>query len=216
MNTLKLAVLECARAMNVCGINRGTAGNVSVRAEGGFIVTPTGMDYAVASTEDMVFVAMDGSSEGMRKPSSEWHFHRDIYAHRPEAGAIVHTHAPFATSLACLGLDIPAFHYMIARFGGDTVRCADYATFGTQALSDAMLKALENRSACLMAQHGMTVFGRDLAQALAHAVELESLCEQYWRVLQIGEPRLLAAEEMSRVLELFSNYGQQESLQPDQ
>ena len=203
------AVLECARAMNACGINRGTAGNVSMRVEGGFVVTPTGMDYARACADDMVFVALDGKAEGARKPSSEWRFHRDIYAHRPEAGAIVHTHAPFSTSLACLGLDIPPFHYMIARFGGDTVRCAAYATFGSQALSDAMLKALEGRSACLMAQHGMTVFGRDLEQALAHAVELEALSEQYWRVLQIGKPQLLLPDEMALVLERFREYGQQ-------
>ena len=209
MSDLKSAVLECARAMNACGINRGTAGNVSVRTVGGFIVTPTGMDYARAVPDDMAFVAMDGTAQGARKPSSEWRFHRDIYAHRAEAGAIVHTHAPFATSLACLGLDIPPFHYMIARFGGDTVRCAAYATFGTQALSDAMLRALEGRSACLMAQHGMTVFGRDLDQALAHAVELEALCEQYWLALQIGTPPTLSAEEMSVVLEKFRSYGQQ-------
>ena len=205
----RAAVLECARAMNACGINRGTAGNVSMRVEGGFVVTPTGMDYARACADDMVFVALDGKAEGARKPSSEWRFHRDIYAHRPEAGAIVHTHAPFSTSLACLGLEIPPFHYMIARFGGDTVRCAAYATFGSQALSDAMLKALEGRSACLMAQHGMTVFGRDLDQALAHAVELEALCEQYWRVLQIGSARLLPAAEMRTVLEKFASYGRE-------
>lgn len=209
MNELAAAVLECARAMNRSGINRGTAGNVSVRTESGFIVTPTGMDYALAVATDMVFVDMEGVASGTRKPSSEWRFHRDIYASRPEAGAIVHTHAPFATSLACLGTEIPPFHYMIARFGGDTVRCADYATFGTQALSDAMLKALQGRSACLMANHGMTVFGRNLAQALAHAIELEELCEQYWRALQIGQPRLLPADEMQRVLEKFATYGQQ-------
>ena len=209
MSVLPAAVLECARAMNACGLNRGTAGNVSVRVEGGFIVTPTGMDCTHAEPADMVFVDMQGASRGARKPSSEWRFHRDIYAARPEAGAIVHTHSPFATSLACLRMEIPAFHYMIARFGGDTVRCADYATFGTQALSDAMLKALQGRSACLMAQHGMTVFGRDLAQALAHAVELEALCEQYWRALQLGQPPLLPAEEMAVVLEKFRTYGQQ-------
>lgn len=209
MDDLRAAVLACARAMNACGINRGSAGNVSVRTDDGFIVTPTGMDYAAATSEDMVMVRMDGSSNGVRKPSSEWRFHRDIYVQRQEAGAIVHTHAPFATSLACLGLEIPPFHYMIARFGGDTVRCAAYATFGTQALSDAMLVALEGRSACLMAQHGMTVFGRDLDQALAHAVELEALCEQYWRALQIGTPHTLSAEEMSVVLEKFRSYGQQ-------
>jgi L-fuculose-phosphate aldolase len=209
MKTLQSAVLECAQAMNACGINKGTAGNVSARTDGGFIVTPTGMGYARAVPDDMVFVAMDCVPHGVCKPSSEWRFHRDIYGHRPEAGAIVHTHSPFATSLACLGLEIPPFHYMIARFGGATVRCADYATFGTQALSDAMLKALEDRSACLMAQHGMVVFGRDLDQALAHAVELEALCEQYWRVLQVGTPRLLSDEEMAAVLEKFRTYGQQ-------
>ena len=205
---LRAAVLACARDMNACGINRGTAGNVSARTDGGFIVTPTGMDYTRAVPEDMVFVDMEGHFDGPRKPSSEWRFHRDIYARRHEAGAIVHTHSPFATSLACLGLEIPAFHYMIARFGGATIRCAAYATFGTQALSDAMLKALEGRSACLMAQHGMVVFGRDLEQALAHAVELETLCEQYWRALQIGTPRLLTDEEMAVVLEKFRTYGQ--------
>jgi len=209
MNVLQAAVLECARAMNACGLNRGTAGNVSVRAEGGFIVTPTGMDYLRAVPADMVFMDMQSEAKGKRKPSSEWRFHRDIYAARPEAGAIVHTHSPFATSLACLRMEIPAFHYMIARFGGDSVRCADYATFGTQALSDAMLKALQGRSACLMAQHGMTVFGRELEQALAHAVELEALCEQYWRALQLGQPPLLPAEEMAVILEKFRTYGQQ-------
>lgn len=209
MSDLAAAVLECARAMNRSGINRGSAGNVSVRTDGGFIVTPTGMDYAQALPQDMVFVDLSGVARGTRKPSSEWRFHRDIYVARPEAGAIVHTHAPFATSLACLGTEIPSFHYMIARFGGDTVRCADYATFGTQALSDAMLKALDGRSACLMANHGMTVFGRDLDHALAHAVELETLCEQYWRALQIGQPRLLDGEEMALVLDRFRTYGQQ-------
>jgi L-fuculose-phosphate aldolase len=211
MNSIKVAVLECARAMNASGINRGTSGNVSVRTDHGFMITPTGMDYDKVSADDMVQVSMSGAAHGKRKPSSEWRFHRDIYAHRPEAGAIVHTHAPFSTSLACLGMEIPSFHYMIARFGGNTVRCAEYATFGTQALSDAMLTALEGRSACLMAQHGMTVFGRDLDQALAHALELEVLAEQYWRVLQIGQPRLLADEEMAVVLEKFRTYGQEQT-----
>lgn len=209
MNEFKSAVLECALAMNACGINRGTAGNVSARHGDGFIVTPTGMDYATALAADMVFMRLDGTVQDVRKPSSEWRFHRDIYVARPEVGAIVHTHAPFATSLACLAMEIPPFHYMIARFGGDSVRCAEYATFGTQALSDAMLKALEGRSACLMAQHGMTVLGRDLDQALAHAVELETLCEQYWRVIQIAPPRLLGDDEMAVVLDKFRTYGQQ-------
>jgi L-fuculose-phosphate aldolase len=206
---LAQAVLDTARAMNDCGINRGSAGNVSARVAGGLIVTPTGMAYDECTAEDMVLVAMDGAAQGRRKPSSEWRFHRDVYAARADAGAVVHTHSPFATSIACMGIDIPPFHYMIARFGGKDVRCADYATFGTQELSDAVVRALEGRSACLMAHHGMLVFGNDLHRALALAVELETLCEQYWRVLQIGAPRLLADDEMERVIAKFAGYGQQ-------
>ena len=152
---------------------------------------------------------MDGSWRGPYAPSSEWRIHRDILAAHPEAGAILHSHAPFATALACHRHPIPAFHYMVARFGGRDVRCAAYATFGTQALSDALLVALEDRCGCLMAHHGMVVFGRDLDHALDLAVELETLCEQYWRVLQLGVPKLLPEDEMARVLEKFSGYGQQ-------
>lgn len=203
------AVLATARAMNASGINRGTAGNVSARAPGGFVITPTGMAYDRCDADDMTFVAMDGTPQGRRKPSSEWRFHRDIYAARPEAGAVIHTHSSFATSLACQGLVIPAFHYMVARFGGVDVRCADYATFGTQALSEAVVAALAERCACLMAHHGMLVFGRDLDDALAKAVELETLSEQYWRVLQLGAPRVLGDAEMSVVIGKFASYGQQ-------
>jgi L-fuculose-phosphate aldolase len=203
------AVLATARAMNASGINRGAAGNVSARCASGFVITPTGMPYDECAAADMVKVGADGTVSGRRAPSSEWRFHRDIYVARPEAGAVIHAHSPFATALACQELDIPPFHYMIARFGGDTVRCAAYATFGTQELSDAMLAALAGRRACLMAHHGMVVFGRDLKEALALAVELESLCEQYWRVLQLGAPKLLPAAEMTRVIEKFVGYGQQ-------
>jgi L-fuculose-phosphate aldolase len=206
---LKSAVLETARAMNTERLNRGAAGNVSVRSGDGFLITPTGMAYDACAPEDVVFMALDGTPRGRRKPSSEWRFHRDIYAARPEAGAIVHAHAPFAVSLACMGCTIPPFNYMVARFGGSDVPCADYATFGTQELSDAVLRALDGRCACLMAHHGMVVFGRDLPEALSLAVELEALCEQFWRVLQIGEPRLLPADEMTRVLGAFANYGRQ-------
>ncbi len=210
---LATEVLATARAMNASGINRGAAGNVSARDpdnEGGFVITPTGMAYDACTPADMTKVGLDGTASGRRKPSSEWRFHRDIYAARPEAGAVIHCHSPFATALACQEIEIPPFHYMIARFGGNTVRCAAYATFGTQALSDAMLVALQDRRACLMAHHGMTVFGKDLAEALALAIELESLCEQYWRVLQLGEPKLLPADEMARVIEKFRSYGRQD------
>lgn len=209
MNVLAAEVLATARQMNAVGINRGAAGNVSARDGDSFIITPTGMAYDECATDDMVKVGFGGTALGKRKPSSEWRFHRDIYSAHSEAGAIIHTHAPFATALACQELAIPPFHYMIARFGGDTVRCAAYATFGTQELSDVMLGALEGRRACLMAHHGMVAFGADLKEALALAVEFESLCEQYWRVLQLGTPKLLAADEMARVLEKFKDYGKQ-------
>lgn len=206
---LLTAVLATARAMNDAGINRGAAGNVSARDTNGFVITPTGMAYDACSAADMVKVGAGGMAHGRRKPSSEWRFHHDIYANRAQAGAIIHAHSPFATALACQACEIPPFHYMIARFGGATVRCAAYATFGTQALSDAVLVALQERRACLMAHHGMVVFGNDLKEALALAIEFESLCEQYWRVLQLGTPKLLPADEMARVVEKFRDYGRQ-------
>ena len=202
------AIVAAVRTLAEHNLNRGSAGNVSARWNGGFLVTPTGLAGDEMQPGDIVPMAMDGSWNGARKPSSEWRFHRDLYAARPEAGAIVHAHAPFATALACLRADIPPFHYMIARFGGSSVRCAAYATFGTQALSDAALAALEARCACLLANHGLLVFGRDLRHALDLAVEFESLCEQYWRALQVGQPVLLSDAEMEIVLEKFRTYGQ--------
>ncbi|MCP5247817.1 MAG: class II aldolase/adducin family protein [Candidatus Accumulibacter sp.] len=215
MTELRLQLIDTARRMAGAGLNRGTAGNVSVRASDGdgggegFLITPTGMAYDALASEDVVFMRLDGSTEGRRKPSSEWRFHRDLYLDRADAGAIVHAHSPFATSLACLRREIPPFHYMIARFGGDNLRCAAYATFGTQALSDAVLQAIAGRRACLLANHGMLVFGDDLGQTFDLAVELETLCEQYWRSCQLGEPVLLDAAEMRKVLARFGSYGQQ-------
>ncbi|MEZ5618142.1 MAG: class II aldolase/adducin family protein [Rhodocyclaceae bacterium] len=206
---LREGIVAAVRALSAHNLNHGTAGNVSARWNEGFLVTPTGLADDEMQPGDIVPMALDGSWRGARKPSSEWRFHRDLYAARAEAGAVVHAHAPFATALACIGADIPPFHYMIARFGGATVRCAAYATFGTQALSDAALTALDGRCACLLANHGMLVFGRDLRQALDLAIELESLCEQYWRALQVGQPVLLDATEMEVVLEKFRTYGQQ-------
>lgn len=213
------SVLATAGELIAHDLNRGSAGNVSVRHADG-LITPTGIEHQDCTPDDMVKVGIKvgvGEAAGVpdsplnrRKPSSELRFHRDIYAAFPAAGAIIHAHSPFATALACQQLSIPPFHYMVARFGGMDVRCADYATFGTQALSDAMLIALQDRSACLMAHHGMVVYGRDLAHALALAVELETLCEQYWRVLQLGEPKLLTAGQMDEVIAKFAGYGQQE------
>lgn len=205
---MREALIAAARAMAAAGLNKGTAGNLSVREGDGFWITPTGMAPEAMTADDIPFMHLDGSWEGRRAPSSEWRFHRDIYAARPEAGAVLHAHSPYAVSLACLRYDIPPFHYMIARFGGTTVRCSDYATFGTQELSDTALKALEGRNACLLANHGMLLFGRDLEQALALGTELEELCGQYWRACQLGQPVLLSEEEMAVVIEKFATYGQ--------
>jgi L-fuculose-phosphate aldolase len=202
-------LIATARAMQPAGLNRGTAGNVSVRYDTGFYITPTGMPYDALQADDIPLMALDGSHQGRRKPSSEWRFHRDLYACRPEVGAVLHAHSPFAVSLACLRRDIPPFHYMIARFGGDSIVCADYAIFGSEALSTAALKAMTGRKGCLLANHGLLVAGRDLDEALALAIELEELCEQYWRACQLGQPVLLSPAEMSAVLDQFKGYGQQ-------
>ena len=214
MPELRRQLIETACRMAPANLNRGSAGNLSVRTRenglDGYLITPSGMDYEVLVPEDIVFMRLDGTPDGRRKPSSEWRFHHDIYAARPEAGAILHAHSPFATSLACLRRDIPPFHYMIARFGGDTIRCADYATFGSQALSDNALVALRDRCACLLANHGLLVFGKTLAQLFALAVEFEALCEQYWRACQLGQPVLLDPDEMATVRVKFASYGQQD------
>jgi len=203
---LREAIIATARQMNALAINRGKAGNVSARAEAGFLITASALDYDEMLPDDVVFVRSDGVPTGGRKPSTEWRFHRDIYSARAEVTAIVHTHAPFATTLACLKRGIPAFHYMIAVAGGSDIRCAPYATFGTQQLSDAAVAALDGRKACLLAHHGMIAVGDSLQAALALAVEVETLAEMYWRALQIAEPTVLAADEMARVLEKFSHY----------
>jgi L-fuculose-phosphate aldolase len=205
-------VIATALGMNAAGINRARAGNVSARwrADGfdGFLITPTGVAYDRLSPDDIVAVARDGEPRGRLLPSSEWRFHRDIYAARPDASAIVHTHAPFCTTLACLGRGIPAFHYMVAVAGGRDICCAPYATFGSQALADAAVAALAGRRACLLANHGMIAIGADPDRALGLAIEVESLAEIYWRALQVGEPVPLPDDEMDRVVAKFATYGQ--------
>jgi L-fuculose-phosphate aldolase len=200
-------LLTITRKLAETGLNRGTAGNVSVREGNGFWVTPSGMPVDTMTTEDMVWMDFDGRASGSRKPSSEWRFHRDILVSRPEVNAVIHTHSMFATTIACLRRDVPPLHYMIALVGGDSIRCAPYALFGTQALSDVALQALEHRNACLLANHGMIALGENLDKALAVAVEVETLCEQYWRTLQVGGPVLLSEQEMKEAIEQFKGYG---------
>ena len=201
------ALVEHGRRMNVVGINQGKSGNLSVRAGDGFLVTPSAVAYEAMQPEDIVKMRWDGTYDGKRRPSTEWRLHRDIYVQRKDASAIVHAHAMFATTLACLDREIPAFHYMVAMAGGDNIPCAPYATFGSQELSDVTVTALEKRRACLMSHHGMVAFGDGLPAALALAVEVETLSAMYWRALQIAPPTVLPAEEMARVLAKFATYG---------
>ncbi len=204
---LRKEIIATALAMNSLGINRGKSGNVSARWKDGFLITPSGLPYEETRPADIVFVDRKGKPTGKRPPSSEWRFHHDIYRIRKDAQAVVHAHSSFATTLACLGMDVPAFHYMIVVAGGNSIRCAPYATFGTQELSDHALKAMADRKACLLANHGMIATGESLKHALALAVEVEALCEQYWRALQIGKPAILSDAEMEGVLEKFKTYG---------
>ena len=195
--------------MNTQGINQGSAGNISRRFGDGFLITPSGMSYDRLQAGDIVYVGMDGRSQDSLEPSSEWRMHRDIYANHAAAGAVLHAHSTFATVLSCLRLDIPAFHYMVAVAGGADIRCADYALFGTQALSDNMLAALTDRRACLLGTHGMICFHDNLDKALWLGVEVETLARQYWHARQAGEPVILSTAQMAEVLEKFKTYGKQ-------
>jgi L-fuculose-phosphate aldolase len=206
-NDLASQLLQTAQQLQFAGLNKGTSGNVSVRNEKGLLITPSGVSVEALSTTAIVQMGWDGSVADYKKPSSEWRFHRDILQHRPEINAVVHTHSMFATTLACLQREIPAFHYMIAVAGGINIRCAPYALFGSQALSDMAVEALEGRKACLLANHGMIALGRDLNEALSIAIEVENLAEQYWRALQLGAPYILSEAEMREVFQQFKGYG---------
>ena len=201
-------LVATAKKLARCNLNKGTSGNCSVRFDDGFLVTPSAVDVEDMTPEGMVYMQLNSHHAANTKPSSEWRFHRDILQNRSEVNAVIHTHSMFATTMACLHKEIPAFHYMIAVTGGDSIRCAPYALFGSQALSDCALAALEDRKACLLANHGMITIGADLSEAFAIAVEVESLCEQYWRLLQITPtPLLLKEAEMREVFRQFQGYG---------
>ena len=213
---LRTMVVTACRELRRRGLTHGTSGNVSVRyGARRFFVSPSGMDYEVLTADDVPLVDLDGRWFGRCRPSSEWRFHRDILESRPDVGAIVHTHSPRATALACTGRSIPAFHYMVAVAGGRDIRCAPYYTFGTQELSDAALAALKDRKACLLANHGVIATGAELASALALAGEVENLALQYSAALNLGEVRILDDTEMARVIERFRSYGQQHAADPD-
>jgi L-fuculose-phosphate aldolase len=208
---LRQQIVETTREMERLGINQGTSGNVSARWRDGLLVTPSGVPSAALTPERIVWMPLDVSEDDplfeAQRPSSEWRFHRDILRARPDANAVVHTHSHAATALAIHSRGIPAHHYMVAAAGGNSIRCAQYATFGSQALSDHALEALRDRQACLLAHHGVIALGRDLARALWLANEVEVLAKQYLLACQLGEPPLLSDAQMEEVIEKFKGYG---------
>lgn len=204
--SLRQRLLDTALETIRLGLNRGASGNLSVRDDDTFLITPSALPFERCSADDMVRMSLDGRWEGARKPSSEWRFHRDIYRHRPDAQAVIHAHPVWSTTLACLHREIPAVHYMIALAGGDSIRCAPYAIFGSQALSDHALDALRDRKACLLANHGLLCLESSLERALSLAQEVELLAQIYCQTLSIGKPVLLSEEEISAVIERFADY----------
>ncbi len=216
MQKQRQQLLKACQTLDKLGLNRGTSGNVSLRVknhshhdngDAGFLITPSGMPIHSMVADDLVWMDFNANATGSRRPSSEWRFHLDILAARTDVNAIVHTHSVFATTLSTFRQDIPAFHYMIALAGGNSIRCAQYALFGSQQLSNNALTALQNRKACLLSNHGMIAVGETLEKALNIAQEVETLCEQYLRALQVGKPVLLTDAEMQEVIEQFKGYG---------
>lgn len=207
---LRAEIVAIGQRMSASGLSPGKSGNLSVRVDGGMLITPTGIAYPEMKPADIVEVRLDGRvSPGQRVASSEWRIHLAIYKARPDVGAIVHTHSLNATALTCLHRGIPAFHYMVAEFGGDRVACAPYATYGSEELARFALKALGPRQACLLANHGAIAVGETLRQAYDRAAAVEALAAQYTRALAIGRPRILSGREMARVVEKFKTYGKQ-------
>jgi L-fuculose-phosphate aldolase len=205
---LRGELVTALRRLDALGLNRGTTGNLSHRAEGGFWITPTGIETAQIGIDDWVRIGSDGQAQGRWQPSSETPFHRAVYAARADVQAVVHCHSVHATAVACLRRDLPPFHYMVAIAGGDSVPCVPYHLFGSDELSAAVAAALTRRDACLLANHGLIACGRSLAQAMKVALEVESLCEVYLKALAVGTPVELDAREMAQVIEKFRTYGQ--------
>ncbi len=211
-HALRAQAVQAMRRLDALGLNRGSTGNLSLRCahdkRAGMLITPTGMPVSELSAQRMVWVGDDGQVVGDWQPSSEWHFHQAVYRARADAHAVVHTHSVHATALACLDRGLPAFHYMVAVAGGDSVPCTPYHVFGSVALSNAVAVALADRNACLMAHHGLVAAGATLDHAMKITIEVEALCETYLKALAVAEPRCLSAEEMAAVIEKFSTYGQ--------
>ena len=204
---IRHSIVHACRRMEPLGLSHGTSGNISVRCGDKLLITPSGVPYDTLSSDGIVSMDFDGGWQGELAPSSEWRFHLDIMQTRPDVNAVVHGHPLYATSLAICRRDIPAVHYMIAAAGGATIRCAEYATFGTQALSVNVLKAMQERNCCLLANHGMIATGANLERAIRLASELENLAHQYVISLTIGNPCILSDREIEKNIALFENYG---------
>jgi L-fuculose-phosphate aldolase len=212
--SLRRAMVETCRRMNASGLNQGTAGNLSLRHADGFLITPSSLPYDTMEPADIVTMFWDGTYDG-RRPSSEWRFHRDILQARPDVNVVLHCHSAYATAVACHHRTIPAFHYMVGVMGGTTLRCAAYATFGTQALSDAAITALQDRQACLLGQHGQIALGRTLDAAFFMATEVETLARMYVHACAMGEPPVLSDDEMDRVIAQMQRMAYGQSPEPD-
>ena len=211
MSKLKLEIIKFSKKLNITNLSALRSGNISVRVKekgvDGFYITPSGKKYSTLKTEDIVFVSLKGIFDKKKnKPSSEWRFHQDIYVNKKEAKAIVHAHSTCATAVSSHQKKIPAFHYMVAVCGGEDLKCTKYATFGTKQLSSNIIKALKNRSACLIANHGQVAFADNLEKAFELAQEVENICHQYINAIRIGIPKILSKKEMKIVLDKFKNY----------
>ncbi len=211
MSKLKAEVIKYSKKLNITNLSALRSGNISARAKEkgveGFYITPSGRKYSSLKIKDIIFVTLKGVYDKKKgKPSSEWRFHQDIYVNKKEAKAIVHAHSTCATAVSTHQKSIPAFHYMVAVAGGEDIKCSKYATFGTKSLSRNIIKALKNRTACLIANHGQVAFGENLEKTFELAQEIENICHQYINSLRIGIPKILSKKEMKIVLEKFKNY----------
>ena len=206
-------IIEYSLKLNSTNLSPLRSGNISLRSKenskDGYLITPSGKKYETLKPEDIVFMGLNEEEENCdlgNKPSSEWRFHRDIYVNKNDAQAIVHTHSPHATAVSSHGKSIPPFHYMVALAGGEDIRCSEYATFGTHELSMNIVRALKDRKACLMSNHGQVAFGKNLDQAFELAEEIENICHQYINTIKLGSPKILSFEEMNKILEKTKSY----------
>lgn len=209
---IRKEIIEACKEMNALGINQGTSGNISAKYDGRMLISPSATPYDQCTPDMVASLPLDstGGYDGPRKPSTEWRFHLALHAARADVGAVVHAHPTYCTTLAMARRPIPAAHYMIAAFGGNTVELADYALFGSAELNAHVLRAMEGRLACLMANHGMCAVGENMAKAMWRAVELETIAKQYYHTLLIGGPVLLSDKEVEQTANSFAGYGIQD------